>query len=1064
MRLAGLRVDSYGILSDLMLDENDLDGMPVIVYGKNEAGKSTLLSFIRGVLFGFKAEGAKSEPVRGGPAGGWLRLEEEGEVFRVQRTGKGDGKVIVEVPDGTKEGEIFLRRRILRGVSPTLFKNVFAIGIDELRKIDDLKKEEVSSYIYGAGTGVKPEKLAQATSALNSSALNLFNPDKRAQKPEINKILVELNKLDRQIKQLEQQPEQYGQWKTRQEELAEEQKRLVEESRSHTQHRVSRLENLRRAREPWIKLQSYRMQLAEQKQITSFPADGMTRLEKLEERKTGKLEIIRSYALTIENLQEKLRSHPVDSAILAQSVVIRNLDSERALYAEKLQKLTEEEARVKHLEEQVQEQLANLGPAWNEEKVLALDLSLAVRRKVEDYERALRKQEEKLNEAVRTQVSYQQEVNGKKADQQEIDSRLSVLPGYEESPLTLSERFTLFEQVGQDAHRQLNLEINLQGQQERYNDLRLRKEFAEKNLPGTARAKEPWWITLLAFALGLVGFFVFGPGPAGYFTLVGGAVLSGLMFLFFRRAAAQNAARDAARREQFQREIQALKKETERVGDSISILEGDLRIITRRIAETASGLGLANGFTREDLLLLRRELEKEEKVQSLREELEKQKEKASQAFLRALMSLEQAEKSAAEERQRGARLAGEWQEWCKNRGFPKLQPVDLISFLSLAEKTKDSLKKLEASRNEYEQVKKYVDSYVNRVNEVAGVFQYAPAARETAGDYVARYAEFLKEQQDKAAAVAQWEEELEKACTGKRTTGAELDEVIGSFQKLLNAGQAKDAEEFRALAQQFTRQERLKQDIAALEEQLLLIAGSPGEKEEMNRALAGSTAEENEEELKRVRAQLESTEEKISRLKDELAEIKLRLGQMESGEELAVARQEKVMLEERLLSKAREWCVRTLCAELLALAREKHERERQPGVLFQASLYFQAMTEGRYTRIVAPLGSPDQLEVEQPNGRRVGAALLSRGASNQLYLALRLALAGHYSSVAAPLPVILDDVLVDFDPRRLAGTVKILGEFAAGQQVLLFTCHRHILEVVEHTLPRYKCVHLERVN
>lgn len=1055
MRLAGLHVDAYGILHDLTLSPEDLGGTPVVLYGLNEAGKSTLISFVRGTLFGFKGEGSKAEPVAATLPGGWLLLEDEGEFFRVFRSGKGDGKVVVELPDGTQAGEAFLRDRLLHGVSPTFFKNVFAIGIEELRKVDDLKKEAVNSYIYGAGTGVRPEKLAQAAALLRSSLLDLFNPDRRAQKPEINRLLSELDRLDRQIRQLEQQPAQYRQLKAAQAELAKRHDALLEEFRG-LRERLRRLENLRKAREPWVKQQNLSALLAAAEPVENFPEDGVSRLERLAERKEEKLAALRKYALAVENLQGKLNSFPLDAAVLEQSAAIKSLDGELSLYLEKRQRLNEAEARMEQLAEQVQEQLADLGPAWDAGAVLALDLSLAVRRRVEDYARALRRQEENVNKFRHLRESCQKEVDEKRTALAEVAGKMSALPPVQQDPRPLRERLAALEGLEQDWQCREQLRLNREGKQERCNDLRLRKDFVENSLQNAARLKEPWWLAAAAALFGLAGLLAAGPGAAGFILLAGGVGLGVLLFFFLRgRAAAE-----AARRQQLQQEAQALAGEVERLQGDLRRLDGELQEINRRILETAGRLGLAEGFTREDVSRLRRELAKEEKDGLLREELERHKEKAGRELARSLASLEEAEKGLAEEQRKQAGLLAEWGEWCRTKGFPALSPVDLISFLGLAEKARESVKRLNAGRDEYARVKRYLADYLDRVNAVAAALGREPAPAQDAGDCVVRLRETLAEQEKRKLAREQWQKELEEALAGKEAAGAGVEELTRSIRELLDAGGARDPEEFRARAAQSARQKELRQEIAALSEQLLLIAGSPQEQEELKSALAASSEVQIEEELEKVRAQLALTEEEINRLKDELAEKKLRLEQMESGEELALARQEKGMLEERLRAKVREWRVRALCEALLAMARERHERERQPGVLRQASQYLQPMTDGRYTRVVAPLGAPDRLEVEHPDGRRVGAAFLSRGAAHQLYLALRLSLAVHYGSVSAPLPIILDDVLVDFDPCRLAGAVKVLGEIASEHQVLLFTCHSHILEAVAGALPGYKCVTL----
>ncbi|MBL9125531.1 MAG: hypothetical protein JNG90_17975, partial [Planctomycetaceae bacterium] len=120
------------------------------------------------------------------------------------------------------------------------------------------------------------------------------------------------------------------------------------------------------------------------------------------------------------------------------------------------------------------------------------------------------------------------------------------------------------------------------------------------------------------------------------------------------------------------------------------------------------------------------------------------------------------------------------------------------------------------------------------------------------------------------------------------------------------------------------------------------------------------------------------------------------------------------------------------------------QRERQPATLQEASRYFAAMTNGRYTRVWTPL-SDDVLLVDDGAGNTLPIEVLSRGTREQLFLSLRLALAADYALRGESFPLILDDLLVNFDTERARATAEVLKEFAAlGHQVLLFTCHEHI--------------------
>ena len=133
----------------------------------------------------------------------------------------------------------------------------------------------------------------------------------------------------------------------------------------------------------------------------------------------------------------------------------------------------------------------------------------------------------------------------------------------------------------------------------------------------------------------------------------------------------------------------------------------------------------------------------------------------------------------------------------------------------------------------------------------------------------------------------------------------------------------------------------------------------------------------------------------------------------------------------------------------LDLIRATYEQERQPETLQEASGYLQRLTQGRYTRVWTPLGE-NVLRVDDAEGHVLPVEALSRGTREQLFLSLRLALAACYARRGAPLPLVLDDVLVNFDAERAGAAGAVLRDFAAaGHQVLVFTCHEHILRMFQ---------------
>ena len=134
--------------------------------------------------------------------------------------------------------------------------------------------------------------------------------------------------------------------------------------------------------------------------------------------------------------------------------------------------------------------------------------------------------------------------------------------------------------------------------------------------------------------------------------------------------------------------------------------------------------------------------------------------------------------------------------------------------------------------------------------------------------------------------------------------------------------------------------------------------------------------------------------------------------------------------------------------QTLETIRTSYETDRQPETLQEASGYFRQMTQGPLSpRPWTPVGERI-LRVEDAEGHWLPIEVLSRGAREQLFLSLRLSLAAYFARRGAALPLILDDVLVNFDVERAKAAAQVLRDFAAqGHQMLIFTCHEHIAKL-----------------
>lgn len=189
-----------------------------------------------------------------------------------------------------------------------------------------------------------------------------------------------------------------------------------------------------------------------------------------------------------------------------------------------------------------------------------------------------------------------------------------------------------------------------------------------------------------------------------------------------------------------------------------------------------------------------------------------------------------------------------------------------------------------------------------------------------------------------------------------------------------------------------------------------------------------------------ARASAQDARDSFDRLNDEVSSLRTKVGAERRDTELAELHLDEESLNERIAAGVRDYAVLALAGHLLGAAQERYERDRQPEVVKHAEAAFASMTNERYPRLTVPLGK-DAIEVFDRAGTSVVPARLSRGTAEQLYLALRIGLIDQLGEVGASLPVLMDDVLVNFSPDRVEPAARAIVELARRRQVVFFTCH-----------------------
>lgn len=156
-----------------------------------------------------------------------------------------------------------------------------------------------------------------------------------------------------------------------------------------------------------------------------------------------------------------------------------------------------------------------------------------------------------------------------------------------------------------------------------------------------------------------------------------------------------------------------------------------------------------------------------------------------------------------------------------------------------------------------------------------------------------------------------------------------------------------------------------------------------------------------------------------------------------------------------------------IAAVILARTVEQYRDKHQGPLIRRASDLFSRMTLGAFDRLRAEYdekGNPILVGVRSGSGAQVTVDGMSDGTADQLYLALRLASLEQYLENNEPLPFVVDDILLRFDDARALATLAILADLSARTQVLFFTHHRHLLELVGQSTALAGTINLTTLN
>ncbi len=392
------------------------------------------------------------------------------------------------------------------------------------------------------------------------------------------------------------------------------------------------------------------------------------------------------------------------------------------------------------------------------------------------------------------------------------------------------------------------------------------------------------------------------------------------------------------------------------------------------------------------------------------------------------------------------RTAEEWHVWLSKAGLdPKISPETALS----AMETINECIRLVDTRTALEQdivlKQNEIQKYLNLVGEV---FSISGKPQPDKNNLVSEIKLLYQEYEDSKTGRTK-KGTIQEQLTGLKNEIESLKQEIGEkrleLKKLLQEGEADDEEEFRKRGELYQKRRDILQEIEGTSGNIKIISGER-DLAKLKHELKQCTREELDSELRRLQQKTREIDENLEAARDELAETKNKLENLASSEDISRLRAEEEKTKEETLAYARKWGTNAIARYLIISARERFEKEHQPRVIQEAARYFNTFTGGEYQNIIAPLGK-QSIEVMTRHGIQKKPDQLSRATAEQLFLALRFGYMTNQAENSEVPPVIMDDILVNFDANRSGYAASAILELAGTYQILFFTCHPETISV-----------------
>ena len=1028
MRIRDLRIDGFGRFADLELGAF---AQPITVfYGPNEAGKSTLLEFVRRVLFGFPDGRSRLNPyppLAGGRHGGSVTiLSDAGEIVTVHRSPGARGGAVRLTAESGELLASFELPRLLGHHSRDVFQSVFTFTLDELHDEALLSDASVNRQIYSAGMGAT--KLPEALKALNDERSELFL--KGGSRHAMYNFAQSLELVDSSLREVADNASDYARLSAQ---LAEVEAELDERERRRREHQsnLDHQHRLERAWDDWNELISAGRRLGQLPSIEDFPSNGTSRLETLEERVSNAHTERNADWHAVEEAKASTNAPIEHESILKQSAEIRGLDQRRDYFHSAIRGLTKVQMELSSAKTEVTRTLQDLGPDWDQSRLESFQLSLEMRQEVSQHEENLSNVTGEL-ERKKGVLDRAKHALTQAADT-EIDARQNLDEAAEPSlsDEQISQRRTLIRR----ARSRLNQVTFIR---ERATDLKhLLSSLAISAAPVRQTDRKRIVVVVgaaFAVAFGIafaVALFVGRPAlPIA--TVVG--LVAGLVA--YRFAANRSSPGTDA-------ESPVAVPIRELLGRA----ENEQTELEKKLDEFTELLSI-DLIDDDSLIAADDSLDREERRVDLWNRLSRDLDEARRGKTRSTGRVNECREAVEHARNALKAVEDEWREWLVNGGFREtFSTAAVVELRSKVELGHNHLRELRSTERRIDELDNGINEYTATVERLAPAFEVkfgaddprnATAAADRLVELHGRVEQQVRDREDARS-------DLKKADRLLQEREQVLRSARRDLEHLLQSGGATDAEDFRNRAETHSQRRDLERKQSEAIGRLQRLSG-PGERlQALQSELRDTDIEQITEEIRRAEEQRNAVDKEISELSVDLGATRKDREKLVSEEESSRLRVERHRLLEEMRGHARKWTVLTIAENLLKEAQSKFERERQPDVIRHSAAFFRSITTGRYERVFSPLGK-SEIRVTDSVGSSKQPNQLSRGTREQLFLSLRFGLIRELGQRSETLPVIVDEALVNFDPSRGMRAASAFMDLSQTNQVLVFTCHPQIVE------------------